>query len=317
MKKSLLTLILIGAVLGSIQAQTRKYVAQFSHMQGYFNPALTGYEGSTVRGFVRNQWAGFEGAPKTYFVSAEMDFADITGNSDPLMADKNAFGINVLHDQYGAFAETELIGNYSARIQISPLTSFRLGVGVNYNMIRLDGNLLNPDQPEDPRIMQYLNGFANMQVLDFNIGGSITHPNYYISYAVHNANRGAINSGDIFMERRPRVGVFQGGYRNAMTDQLAVATNIMYRHQVGLPDNIEFNFKVLMMDRLWLGAGHRRFYANNVQLGMVFPMVRIGYVYEMPMARSYLLPNTTHEFLAVFPLFRKNIRESKDEVLIW
>jgi hypothetical protein len=58
-------------------------------------------------------------------------------------------------------------------------------------------------------------------------------------------------------------------------------------------------------------------YANNFQLGFVFPMLRLGYVYEMPMSKTYLLSNTTHEFLAVIPLFRKNLKESSNEVLIW
>jgi type IX secretion system PorP/SprF family membrane protein len=286
-------------------------------MQGYFNPALTGYEGSAVRGLVRNQWAGFEGAPKTYFASVELDLMDLSKKEDAMNANKNAVGFNFLHDQYGVFAETEMIANYSSRIRLTEVTGLRLGAGINYKNIGLDGTRLSPDQPQDPKIMQYMNGFANMQVLDFNLGMAITHPNYYLSYAVQNVNQGKINSGDVFMERSPRIGIFQGGYRNAMTENLALAFNIMYRHQENLPDHTEFNFKVLMMDKIWLGLGHRISYANNFQLGFVFPMLRLGYVYELPMSRTYLLPNTTHEFLAVIPLFRKNLRESIHEVLIW
>jgi hypothetical protein len=66
-----------------------------------------------------------------------------------------------------------------------------------------------------------------------------------------------------------------------------------------------------------IGAGHRVQYANNFQLGIVLPIMRIGYVYELPMAKSYLLPNSTHEFLTVIPLFKKNSRSDKKEVLIW
>ena len=283
-------------------------------MQSYFNPALTGYEGSSFRGLVRNQWAGFEGAPMTYFGSLEVDIADFAKGSD---ADKNALGINILHDEFGAFIETELIASYASRIMIDEKTAVRLGVGVNYNRIQLDGNNLTAEQSNDPKINQYLNGFANMQVLDFNIGMALTHPNYYISYTVHNVNQGAISSGDTFSDRKPRVGIVQAGYRNALSDDLALATNFMFRSQADLPDNIEFNFKILMMNKIWLGAGHRVQYANNFQLGIVLPIMRIGYVYELPMAKSFLLPNTTHEFLTVIPLFKKNSRSDKKEVLIW
>jgi type IX secretion system PorP/SprF family membrane protein len=317
MKKTIILSAFFSLLCFITTAQTRKYIAQFSHMQGYFNPALTGYEGSAVRGFVRNQWAGFEGAPKTYFASVELDLMDLSSNKDLLNASKNTVGFNFMNDQYGVFTETEMVGNYSSRIQLNKVTGLRLGAGINYKNIGLDGTRLSPDQPADPKIMQYLNGFANMQVLDFNLGIAITHPNYYISYAVQNVNRGAINSGDVFMERSPRIGIFQGGYRNAMTDNLALALNVFYTHQENLPSNTEFNFKVLMMDKMWLGLGHRVNYANNFQVGFLFPMVRFGYVYELPISRSFLLPNTTHEFLAVIPLFRKNLRESVNEVLIW
>ncbi|MCH7408428.1 type IX secretion system membrane protein PorP/SprF [Belliella sp. DSM 111904] len=313
MKKIYLLFIAITMSMSSF-AQSRKYVSQFSHMQSYFNPALTGYEGSNFRGLIRNQWVGFEGAPMTFFGSLEFDIADFSKGADP---NKNALGFNVLHDQYGAFVETEMIGSYASRIQVGEKTAIRLGMGVSYNQVRLDGNSLTTEQASDPVVGQYLNSFANMQVLDFNIGMALTHPNYYVSYAVSHVNKGAINSGDVFMERKPRVGIFQAGYRNALTQNLALATNFMYRTQQDLPDNIEFNFKVLMMDRIWLGGGHRIDYANNFQLGVLFPMIRIGYVYELPMNKSYLLPNTTHEFLAVIPLFKKNIRSDSKEVLIW
>jgi len=102
--KKITTLIL--ALLLSIAsfAQSRKYMSQFSHLQGYLNPALTAYEGSMVKGLVRNQWAGWEGAPKMNFVSAELDFANLGGNSD---LGKNAVGVNLLSVCYPYPSERE------------------------------------------------------------------------------------------------------------------------------------------------------------------------------------------------------------------
>ncbi|MBS9525631.1 type IX secretion system membrane protein PorP/SprF [Litoribacter alkaliphilus] len=321
MKKIYLYSILAICILGLLPfngfAQSRKYISQFSHFQNYYNPGLTGYEGSTARGFVRNQWAGFEGAPKTVFVSAEFDFAEMGKSSDPALLGKNAAGLSVLHDQYGPFQETEIIASYASRIRISSSTNLRLGAGVNYNTVRLDGSRLSTEQLNDPTTGQYYNNFANMNVLDFNIGLAITHANYYLSYGAHNVNKGALSSGDVFMERKPTVSILQAGYRQALSADLAVIANFMYRSQEDLPDNTEFNVKALLMDKLWIGAGHRVNYANNFQLGFLLNKMSIGYVYETPMNRSYLLPNTTHEFLASFRLFRTNQRTHSKEVLIW
>ncbi|NHE59395.1 PorP/SprF family type IX secretion system membrane protein [Cyclobacterium plantarum] len=303
MKKFYLSIAILFLAAITAEGQSRKYTSQFSHLQSYYNPGLTGYEGSTLRGLVRNQWAGWEGAPKTYFFSAELDFAELGGNANAALLGKNAVAVNLFSDQYGPFLENELIVSYASRIRLNQSTNLRLGAGVNYNHIRLDGNRLTAEQGNDPMMMQYANGFARMEVLDFNLGLALTHEKYYVSYAVHNVNGGALSSGDIFMDRKPPVNIFQAGYRSKVGDQIMLASNLMYRFQEDLPDNVEFNVKLLLMDKLWIGGGHRVNYANSYQLGVLFEGFRLGYVYETPMVKSYLLPNATHELMLVYHLF--------------
>jgi type IX secretion system PorP/SprF family membrane protein len=292
------TLLSVGA-----SAQSRKYVSQFSQLQGYFNPGLIGYEGTMFRGFVRNQWAGLEGAPKTYYASLEFDLAEMQGNEDAALSGRNAFGLNVLHDQYGAFTETELIVGYASRIQLSNSTNLRLGLGVNVNNIKLDGTNLTTEQANDPLIGQYINNFVDMRVVDFNIGLAITHQKYYLSYGIHNVNKGQISSGTEFMDRKPRVGILQGGYRSRLNQNLAVISNFMYRRQEDLPTNIEFNLKALLKEKVYIGAGHRIDYGNSFQLGFLMNKVRLGYTYELPLAKTFLIPNPTHEFMLAYSLF--------------
>ncbi|ERM80229.1 hypothetical protein P872_14060 [Rhodonellum psychrophilum GCM71 = DSM 17998] len=302
---------------GNLQAQSRKFISQFSHFQGYFNPALTGYEGSVVRGFVRNQWGGIEGAPKTYFISAEMDFGELAGEVDPGLLGKNAFSVNLLQDNYGAFRENEITVNYAARIRLSERHNLRLGTGVSYQSIRLDGNALSAEEASDPTIGKYLGSFSNLNVLDFNVGMALTHANYYFSYGIHRVNGGSIQNGDEFMDGYPAEQMVQAGYRNALSENLSVTANGFYRSRKNLPDVTEFNIKVLLMDRVWIGAGHRLDYATNGQIGFLTGKLRLGYAYEFPMANSYLMPGAVHEFSVALNLFRFYERRSRDEVLIW
>jgi type IX secretion system PorP/SprF family membrane protein len=115
----IISMFLICTIGSQVMGQSRKYVSQFNHFQSYYNPGLTGYEGSALRGFVRNQWSGVEGAPKTYFLSLELDFGELGGLEDPALMGKNAASLNMLHDTYGAFRETELMGSYASRIRIT------------------------------------------------------------------------------------------------------------------------------------------------------------------------------------------------------
>jgi type IX secretion system PorP/SprF family membrane protein len=311
------SIFLVMATLPEVSAQTRKYVSSFSHFQAYFNPGLTGYEGSTVRGFVRNQWAGFEGAPKTYFISAELDFGELSGEEDPALMGKNAISVNLLQDNYGAFRENELMINYASRIRLTEKHNLRLGVGINYQSIRLDGNALTTEEQNDPTLSQYIGTFSDMQVVDFNLGMALTHSKYYISYGVHRANGGKIQSGDEFMDGYPAEQMVQAGFRESLNPNLSIIANGFFRSRKDLPNVVELNLKALFMDRIWIGAGQRINYATNLQIGILTKRLRIGYVYEFPLAGSYLLSNSTHEFTAVLKLFRDNAKKSPSDVLIW
>lgn len=317
--KYLATFLILTGILSIGNAQTRKYVSQFSHFQSYFNPALTGYEGSAIRGFVRNQWAGFEGAPKTYFLSAELDFGELAGEEDPGLLGKNAISLNLLNDTYGAFRENELTFAYASRVRLTESHNLRLGVGINYQSIRLDGNALTSEQANDPTIGQYLGTFSDLQVIDFNIGIALTHANYYLSYGMHRVNGGSIQSGDEFMDGYPAEQMIQAGFRESLTKNVSIIANGFFRSRKDLPNVMELNLKALLMDRIWIGAGHRFDYANNLQVGVLTKRLRIGYVYEFPLSGTYLMSNSTHEFTAVLNLFRDNERNKfkPNEVLIW
>lgn len=315
--KYLLSAVLAIGLLSPGFSQSRKFISNFNFFQSYYNPGLTGYEGSTVRGFVRNQWSGVDGAPKAYFFSTELDFGELAGEVDPALMGKNAVSVNLLHDTYGAFRETELTLGYSSRIRISESHNLRLGAGLNFQSIRLDGNALTTEEQSDPTMGQYVGQFSNMNVVDFNLGIALTHSNYYLSYGIHRVNGGKVTSGDEFMDGYPSSSIFQAGYRSAVSENIAVILNGMYSTQKDQNDNVEFNFKALLMDRLWLGVGHRINHTTNAQLGILTKRLRLGYLYEFPNASSYNLPGNTHEFTAVFNLFRDNVRTDAQQVVMW
>jgi len=320
MKKNYYFILVLSLFFSGLEhstAQSRKYISQFSHLQNYYNPALTGYEGSVFRGFVRNQWVGFDDAPKTLFLTAEVDFAEIRNRENAGLLGKHAMGLTFVQDQYGPFDESEIILSYASRIRLTKSTNLRLGAGVNYGMVRLDGFRLNTRITDDPTTAKFIDTFSRMSTLDVNIGLALTHQNYYISYGIHNVNQGGVASGDVFWDKKPMSHIVQGGYRQMVDENVSIITNFMFRSQEDLPENIEFNVKGLLLDKFWVGAGHRINYSNNFQLGFMFSKINFGYIYEVPMSQSYLLPQATHEFMMTYSLFKTNTRRNPREVLIW
>lgn len=297
--------------------QTRKYISQFNQLQSYFNPALTSYEGSTVRGFVRDQWSGLEGAPRTYFFSLEFDPAEISKGYDASLLGKTAIGLNLVQDNYGPFMDTELMLSYSSRVRLGKATNLRLGAAVNYNTIRLDGNNLTTEMAADPTLSQFLNSFADMTIIDFNLGAALTHQNYYLAYGVQNVNRGQISRGEVFLDQKSMVHIFQTGFRQPVNENLSLFSHVLYRIQSDLPSNIELNVKAMLKEKVWIGIGHRVDYATNFQLGFLMQKIRFGYAYEIPASRAFLIPNPTHEFMASFFIFRKMDRAGDMGDVIW
>lgn len=300
-------------------AQVRKNISQFSHFQGYFNPGLTGYEASTIRGFVRNQSSGLEGAPKTFFFSTEIDFGELAGETDPSLMGKNAVSVNLLHDTYGAIRENELLVGYATRIRLSKVHNVRFGAAISYQSIRLDGNSLSPEEASDPSLGQFFGTFSDMQVIDFNLGMAFTHKNYYFSYGIHRLNGGKKMSGDVFMGEFPPEHIIQAGIRESINPNLALIANLFVRSRKDLLNVAEINLKALIMNKVWIGAGHRLDHASNLQAGFLVQKLKLGYVYEFPTGERTLFPGTTHEITATFKIFDLTPvnRSNKNDVKIW
>src|SRR5258706_14314308 len=92
----------------------------------------------------RQQWAGFEGSPKTINANGHISLLD----------NKMGAGLMFISDKIGYSTTNEVLGSYSYRIRVTEnkILSFGLQAGmVNY---QLDNNKLNPQDKTDPLFPQ-------------------------------------------------------------------------------------------------------------------------------------------------------------------
>ena len=306
MKKiSIILILLFPLLLGNVMAQSRKYIGHFSGFQSYYNPSLVGFGGNSFNSLVRSQWGGIQGAPKTIFGSLEGDLDQITGADSIGLVGKNAMGLFIMYDEHGPFTETELMLNYTNRVQLSENHLLGLGVGVKYLNTELDGTRLTPEQSDDPSLGRYLGGFADTKFFDLNLGVALLHKKYYLAYSMQNMASGKLSSGDDFYTERPPIYNFQAGYRGVVSDKVGLITNFVYRLQKNLPYQAEFNVKALLMEKVWVGIGHRLEYATSLQTGFLMDRFKVGYLYEMSTKSRNKMYGSTHEFMASVRLFDK------------
>jgi type IX secretion system PorP/SprF family membrane protein len=315
MNKLIVTALLFLVAIG-VQAQSRKYVSNFAAYQHYYNPSLTGNEGSMLKTFYRDQWTGFEDAPKTLFFSGELDAADLNKTADKkqhyqyrdagkgYQGARHAFGLLALQDRFGPIRETQLALNYGTGIRLSQSLSLRWGTALTYNNFRLDGNSLVVDNTSDPRYRHVMGQFNSMSKLDLNLGFALTAGNYYLGYAMQDITKGHfITTGDEYMRNAyTRKHILQAGYRAQMTDHVGMIANGLYQYDRQIESTLEGQLKVIYDDLLWAGGGYRNNRAFHLAAGINYRQFRFSYAYESPVQEARSINRPSNEIGLAYTL---------------
>ncbi|GAB3822029.1 PorP/SprF family type IX secretion system membrane protein [Pontibacter rugosus] len=331
MKRVLLSIAFILSVLG-VQAQNRKHVANFSLFQQYFNPALTGYEGSIVKTYYRNQWTGYEDAPKTIFASAELNMADMVAwknNNQSVTSDDevdsqqagaaHAFGFAVLRDEFGPFSETQLQLSFGTRVRLSEKLALRWGAAATYSANRLNGNRLTVDQENDVMFQDYLGNTSRASKADVNLGLTLTSDHFYVGYAMQDVLKGkAVNGGDDYLDNTyARQHVVQAGYRTAVSEQFGLVANAIYRYDDYLEETVEGQLKGVFANTFWASAGYRKDQAYTLGAGARLNQFKIGYMYEAPVQDAKHISRSTNEITLTYNLVQVKYPKSGRTVTMW
>ncbi|MBD1396433.1 type IX secretion system membrane protein PorP/SprF [Pontibacter sp. JH31] len=314
------------------QAQSRKYVSNFSAYQHFYNPSLTGHEGSILKTFYRNQWTGFEDAPKTLFFSGEIDAADLSKTTDRTshyhfrnsakgyQGARHAFGFVALQDRFGPTHETQLAFNYGTGIRLSESLSLRWGAAITYNNFRLDGNSLVVDNTSDPRYQHVMGQYNSMSKLDLNLGFALTGGNYFLGYAMQDITKGHfMTTGDAYMKDvYTRKHLVQAGFRTDLSDQFGLVTSALYQYDEQIESTLEGQAKVVYQDMLWAGGGYRNNQAFHLAAGLNYKKLRLSYAYESPIQEARSINRPTNEIGLAYTLKAVNPeRSDRSTVTFW
>ena len=323
MKKYSIIIIFLFAAWG-VQAQNRKQVSQFSLFQQYFNPALTGYEGSMVKTYYRDQWTGYDGAPRTFFLSGELNMAHLAGRMTPAQARnlelapvKNALGLAILRDHFGPFQETQFNASYGSRVRLTRTMSLRAGVALAYQLNRLNPEKVLVDDLSDPDYQRLFESDNNQtHKFDVNAGLMLTEQNFYLGYAIHDLAKGKLSAGEqYYQDTYPLHHVVQAGYRRGLTDEFGLVFNGIYRYDSKLKETVEGQLKGVWDNTFWAGAGYRHNQAITFITGVRIDQFHIGYGREMATGKANGINAGTNEVM--IPYHRVPLKFAKKKLSTW
>ncbi|TPE43065.1 PorP/SprF family type IX secretion system membrane protein [Pontibacter mangrovi] len=320
---------------GAVQAQNRKQLANFSQFKHYYNPSLTGYEGPLLRSAYRNQWTGFEDAPKTVLLSAELDLQRVGRDSNRPFANgqdsrdrtedisaRHGLGLTLFHDQFGPAREMQVNLGYGSAVRLSERVSLRWGAALTYTSHRLDGNSLTVDQESDPRYSGLLGQKNNSGRGDLNLGISLTSQNLYVGYALIDVTEGSLlaTGSDYLSDFYARRHVGQAGYRVGVTDMAGIILNGIYQYDSYNKSTVEGQLKAVYNNAFWVAGGYRNNLAYTLGAGVRLKQLSVGYTYESPTQDAKAIDKSTNEITLSYrlmPFASSNSKRGRQRVLIW
>jgi type IX secretion system PorP/SprF family membrane protein len=262
-----ITLILAVLLFSGVAfAQQQVLFTQYMFNQMAINPAYTGiHEGISTSFLWREQWVGFEGAPRTQTASIHT----------PISFRPISVGMMVMRDQIGITTQNSANFTYAYRLKFGN-TRLSLGLQASFNFYKTD---YNQDARLDPILAN-----ANINVTRPNFGtGIMWHSDkFYLGASVPTLiNQKFDPSNPDSDSELVRHYFFAGGYVFALHDNLLIKPNFLLKAVQGAPLQADLNVNVLLQRLVWVGVSYRSLesLAALIQL-QIGPKFQLGYGFD-------------------------------------
>lgn len=268
----------------STYGQNRQDISNFSQFNQYYNPALTGFDGTSIKNYLRDSWATFDDAPKTLFLSGELNLSDVIKTTSGSL--QHGFGLAVLHETFGAFVDNKVNLSYSSTIKISEGVNLRAGVAATYNNIKINDQKLVMDQQGDAAYLALLNGNNSLNKFAVNLGVAVSSDKYYAGYSISDlAKTGDVdqpNLRDAYVMNHIAI----AGYRHAINDNFGLVVSGLFQYNEMTKERAEGQVKGVFLNTFWVGAGYRNDIAYTFNTGARFKQFKLNYSRDLTAGKA-------------------------------
>ncbi len=276
-------------------AQQEPIFTQYNFNTQVINPAYAGTWdnlGFLVLG--RHQWAGMEGAPKTYTLSIQ----------SPTRFKNVSVGLNIISDKAGFEKRTSANADYSYRLILNNQNFLRLGLkgGITSYSVNFSEYVGYPGDPADPMFM----GEIDKKIMpNFGVGAYLYSNDYYLGFSVPKIlqNDFKTNYTNYSTSAELRHMYLSGGYLYNFSDDVQFKPTFLTRFVWGAPVVFDLSANFLLKEMVWLGANYRVSNSFGFVAQWIFDhQLRIGYAVEFTTARLQSFHSGTHEVMISFEL---------------
>jgi type IX secretion system PorP/SprF family membrane protein len=239
---------------------TQQWYSRINH-----NPASAGSDDYDIFLIHRNQWTGFNKAPRTVMLNAHtsLDYAN------------SALGISLAYDPEGPW-RTTTVGKfvYSYRINIGYEAQLSFGLGADFQYRAIDYNLINVVDPNDPMLGV---GKESRFTIGADFGLEFSTEALTIGASVTNLTK-SVKKATTFSNAAQYYAYIH--YKTPVSEKVSLSPTVSYMYSNN-EHLIEAGLTGFLNEDFWLGAAYRVDNALCLFVGFRFyEMFRIGYSFD-------------------------------------
>ena len=279
-----------------IRAQYDSQLSQYFMAMGYYNPAYAGVrEDLNLLALSRLQWIGIEGAPKSFFIHADMPFK--------LGKTNHGVGLLIFTEGIGLFQNTHVNLQYAYK---QKLLGGTLSAGLQFGLVNQSFNGEKVFYPTSQFHQQQDQAIPNVQVsgmgMDIGAGLYYTHKKFYVGLGVTHLNKAEVRLDEYSSMYLSSTYNLIGGYNIQLR-------NPLYELQPSVflkTDMQSFQADItarLVYNKMFNGGFSWRVNESVILLlGAKFGSFHVGYAYDFPTTPILKGTSGSHELMVSYKL---------------
>ena len=283
---------LLLACFSKAQQDPQYNLYQFNQL--IINPAYAGARDAiAVVASTRNQWTGFNGAPKTSCISVH----------SPVFNNKLGVGLTMVNDAMGPRNMFGIYGNIAYILKLSAKFNLSFGLNAGFNRFQFDFNKLTFKTNESS---SYFNQIQTYNKLDINQGIYLRSSTFFaglsfthlFSSDVYNIPSDSAGKSDLTYRLRTHM-FFTIGNSFKLSDNVIFAPTILLK-TAGPAGSMDLNLNFFLFKKLWLGAFYRGGYGPGFLMQYyITDKFRVAYSYDTGLKDARVL-GPSHEVMFGF-----------------
>lgn len=285
------TLLIIWAMItfSAANAQLEPLSDQYLLNTLAINPAYAGSRDAlSIAMLHRNQWTGFDGAPRTETLAIHA----------PMRGEKVGLGLLAMSDRAGIASTNTVTGNFAYRLRAgNGIMSMGLGGGITFAQNRWSD--LVSLHPDDALLPVTIDGYI---LPDFSLGIYYNTEKFFFGFSLpmfltHKFDPSS-HSFNLVNDYTEYNYFFNGGTLLNLSSRWKILPSILIRFKPVSVPQADINAYVIYNDRIWLGTSYR---SNRSLIGLfmfqVNSQLALAYSYNMGLGNSSRFMGGSHEIM--------------------